>query len=258
MKAVILAGGLGTRLSEETIKKPKPMIEIGGMPILWHIMKIYSYYGVNEFIVCCGYKGYQIKEFFSNYLLHMSDITFDMQNNDMIVHDKRTDPWKVSLVDTGDNTMTGGRLLRIRKYVENEKSFCFTYGDGVGNINISELIKFHHGHGKQATLTSTIPPGRFGILQIKNDIVENFQEKPKGEGSKINGGFFVLNTSIFKLIKDDQTVWEKEPLTSLANNRELMAFEHNGFWQPMDTMRDMMYLEELWSSKNAPWKIWDD
>ena len=258
MKLVILAGGLGTRLSEETINKPKPMVEIGGMPILWHIMKIYSFYGINEFIICCGYKGYLVKEFFSNYLLHMSDVTFDMQNSNMIVHDKRTDPWKVSLVDTGDNTMTGGRLLRVKEYINNEKSFCFTYGDGVGDINIKELIKFHKSHGKQATLTSTLPPGRFGALQIKNGVIESFKEKPIGEGPKINGGFFVLNSSVFDLIENDQTVWENEPLTSLANNRELMAFEHNGFWQPMDTLRDKLLLDELWLTKNAPWKIWND
>ena len=258
MKAVILAGGLGTRLSEETSHKPKPMVEIGGMPILWHIMKIYSSYGINEFIICCGYKGYVIKEYFSNYLLHMSDVTFDMQNNNVIVHNKRADSWKVSLVDTGDDTMTGGRLLRVKEYLKNETSFCFTYGDGVGDINITKLIKFHHTHGKQATLTSTLPPGRFGLLQINNGLVENFQEKPKGEGSKINGGFFVLNSSIFDFIKNDQTIWEKEPLMELASKKELMAFEHEGFWQPMDTLRDKLFLEDLWSSKNAPWKNWDD
>ena len=258
MKAVILAGGLGTRLSEETYVKPKPMVEIGGMPILWHIMKIYSSHGINEFIICCGFKGYAIKEYFSNYFLHMSDVTFDMQNNDMIVHHKRTDPWKVSLVDTGDDTMTGGRLLRVKEYLKNENSFCFTYGDGVGDINITKLIKFHNAHGKQATLTSTIPPGRFGLLQINNGQVQSFLEKPKGEGAKINGGFFVLNASVFDLIKDDETIWEKEPLTELARKKELMAFEHEGFWQPMDTLRDKIYLEELWSSKNVPWKIWED
>lgn len=258
MKAVILAGGLGTRLSEETINKPKPMVEIGGMPVLWHIMKIYSFYGINEFIICCGYKGYLIKEYFSNYFLHSSDVTFDMQNNTMEVHNKRTEPWKVSLVDTGESTMTGGRLLRVKNYIKNEKSFCFTYGDGVGDINIKELIKFHNSHGKQATLTSTMPPGRFGSLQIKNGVIENFQEKPIGEGPKINGGFFVLNTSIFNLIENDETIWEKEPLMSLAKHKELMAFEHQGFWQPMDTLRDKLHLEELWLSKNAPWKIWND
>lgn len=258
MKAVILAGGLGTRLSEETLKKPKPMVEIGGMPILWHIMKIYSSHGVNEFIICCGYKGYIIKEYFSNYLLHMSDVTFDMSKNSMTVHDKRADPWKVSLVDTGENTMTGGRLLRVKEFLKNETSFCFTYGDGVGDINIRQLIKFHNSHGKQATLTSTLPPGRFGLLQINNGIVENFQEKPKGDGAKINGGFFVLNSSVFDFIKDDQSIWEREPLNLLASKKELMAFEHKGFWQPMDTLRDKVYLEDLWSSNNAPWKVWDD
>ena len=258
MKAVILAGGLGTRLSEETLKKPKPMVEIGGMPILWHIMKIYSSHGVNEFIICCGYKGYIIKEYFSNYLLHMSDVTFDMNNNSTIVHNKRADPWKVSLVDTGENTMTGGRLLRVKEFLKNENSFCFTYGDGVGDINIRQLVKFHNSHGKQATLTSTLPPGRFGLLQINNGLVENFQEKPKGDGAKINGGFFVLNSSVFDFIKDDQSIWEKEPLNLLASKKELMAFEHEGFWQPMDTLRDKVYLEDLWSSNNAPWKVWDD
>ncbi len=258
MKAVILAGGRGTRLSEETINKPKPMIEIGGMPILWHIMKVYLAHGINEFIICCGYKGYVIKEFFSNYFLHMSDITFDMQKNKMTLHDKRAESWKVSLVDTGDETMTGGRLLRVKKYLKNEKTFCFTYGDGVGDINITKLIKFHKSHGKKATLTSTIPPGRFGLLQVKNGLVKSFEEKPKVKGAKINGGYFVLDSSIFNFINDDQTVWEKDPLINLAKKDELMAFEHNGFWQPMDTLRDRIFLEELWESKNPPWKIWND
>lgn len=256
MKAVILAGGLGTRLSEETSSKPKPMVEIGGKPILWHIMKMYSSHGINDFIICCGYKGYVIKEYFANYFLHMSDITFDMQNNNMIVHDKRAESWRVTLVDTGDDSMTGGRLLGIKGYLENEPSFCFTYGDGVGDINITELIKFHNNHGKQATLTSTYPPGRFGALNITDGAVRSFKEKPKGDGGKINGGFFVLNTSVINLIKDHETVWEKEPLTKLASNNELMAFEHEGFWQPMDTLRDKVYLEELWSSNKAPWKTW--
>ena len=256
MKSVILAGGLGTRFSEETGSKPKPMIEIGGKPILWHIMKMYSHHGINDFIICCGYKGYVIKEYFANYFLHMSDITFDMENNSMIVHDKRAESWKVTLVDTGDNSMTGGRLLRVREYLKDETSFCFTYGDGVSNVNISELIKFHNDHGKIATLTSTYPPGRFGALVTNDGMVNKFIEKPKGDGGKINGGFFVLNPSAFDHIENDMTVWEKEPLTKLANNGELAAFEHEGFWHPMDTMRDKTYLEELWLSNKAPWKVW--
>ena len=256
MKAVILAGGLGTRLSEETNTKPKPMVNIGGKPILWHIMKIYSSHGINDFIICCGYKGYIIKEYFANYFLHMSDITFDMENNNMVVHDKRAESWKVTLVDTGDGSMTGGRLLAIKEHLKNEPSFCFTYGDGVGDIDITELIKFHNRHGKQATLTATYPPGRFGALEIVDGAVKNFKEKPKGDGAKINGGFFVLNNSVIDLIEDHKTVWEKEPLTSLASKNELMAFDHEGFWQPMDTLRDKFYLEKLWASNNAPWKVW--
>ena len=256
MKVVILAGGYGTRLSEETNSKPKPMVEIGGKPILWHIMKIYSSHGINDFIICCGYKGYIIKEYFANYFLHMSDVTFDMKNNSMIVHDKRAESWKVTLVDTGDSSMTGGRLLKVKQYIKNETSFCFTYGDGVGDIDITELIKFHNQHGKKATLTSTYPPGRFGALDIKQGQVINFKEKPKGDGGKINGGFFVLNPSVLDLVANDQTVWEKEPLMSLAQDDELMAFEHEGFWQPMDTLRDKVYLEKLWINKNAPWKSW--
>jgi glucose-1-phosphate cytidylyltransferase len=257
MKAVILAGGLGTRLSEETGSRPKPMIEIGGKPILWHIMKMYSSHGINDFIICCGYKGYVIKEYFANYFLHMSDVSFDMQNNSMQVHNKRAESWKVTLVDTGDDSMTGGRLLRVKEYIENESSFCFTYGDGVGDINITELVKFHSNHGKQATLTSTYPPGRFGALEISRGVVKSFKEKPKGDGGKINGGFFVLNPSVFDCIKNDGTVWEKEPLMKLASDGELMAFEHEGFWQPMDTLRDKVHLEELWTSNNAPWKTWE-
>jgi glucose-1-phosphate cytidylyltransferase len=258
MKVVILAGGKGTRLSEETINKPKPMVEIGGMPILWHIMKLYSAHEINDFIICCGYKGYIIKEYFSNYFLHMSDVTFDMQNNNMIVHNKRAESWKITLVDTGEETMTGGRLLRVKKYLNNDKSFCFTYGDGVGDINITKLIKFHNSHGKKATLTSAIPPGRFGLLQVENGLVKSFKEKSKGESTKINGGYFVLNSSIFDFIEGDKTVWEQGPLTELSKNNELMAFEHNGFWQPMDTLRDRIFLEELWTSKTPPWKIWND
>jgi glucose-1-phosphate cytidylyltransferase len=256
MKAVILAGGLGTRLSEETNTKPKPMVNIGGKPILWHIMKIYSSHGINDFIICCGYKGYIIKEYFANYFLHMSDITFDMENNNMVVHDKRAESWKVTLVDTGDDSMTGGRLLAIKEHLKNEPSFCFTYGDGLGDIDITELIKFHNRHGKQATLTATYPPGRFGALEIVDGAVKNFKEKPKGDGAKINGGFFVLNNSVIDLIEGHETVWEKEPLTSLASKNELMAFDHEGFWQPMDTLRDKFYLEKLWASNNAPWKVW--
>lgn len=257
MKAIILAGGLGTRLSEETTTKPKPMVEIGGMPILWHIMKIYSHYGINEFIICCGYKGYVIKEYFANYFLHQSDVTFDMLNNEMVVHQKRAEPWKVTLVNTGDATMTGGRLKRVGEYIKDEKSFCFTYGDGVANINLKELIDFHHKSGKEATLTATYPEGRFGALDITNNEVRSFKEKPKGDGGKINGGFFVLSPKVLDRIKDDSTVWEQEPLMSLANDNELMSFNHEGFWQPMDTLRDKNKLEDLWQSGNAPWKVWN-
>lgn len=256
MKAVILAGGFGTRLSEETILKPKPMVEIGGKPILWHIMKIYSHYGVNDFIICCGYKGYVIKEYFDNYFLHQSDVTFDMIENKMEVHRRRAEPWKVTLVDTGDNTMTGGRLKRVREYVKDEEAFCFTYGDGLGNINIHRLLDFHFNHGKDATLTATFPPGRFGALKIEGDRVTNFMEKPKGDGGMINGGFFVLNPKVINRIKEDSTIWEQEPLMTLAKDDELKAFKHYDFWQPMDTLRDKMKLEELWESGNAPWKIW--
>ncbi len=256
MKAIILAGGLGTRLSEETTTKPKPMVEIGGMPILWHIMKIYSHYGINEFIICCGYKGYVIKEYFANYFLHQSDVTFDMAKNDMIVHQKRAEAWKVTLVNTGDDTMTGGRLKRVGDYVKNEKSFCFTYGDGVADIDIKKLIDFHHNSGKEATLTATYPEGRFGALDISNNKVRSFKEKPKGDGGKINGGFFVLSPKVLDRIKDDSTIWEQEPLMSLAKDNELMSFNHEGFWQPMDTLRDKNKLEELWQSGKAPWKVW--
>lgn len=259
MKAVILAGGLGTRLSEETGVKPKPMVEIGGKPILWHIMKIYSAHGINDFIICCGYKGYLIKEYFANYFLHMSDVTFDMQNNNMLVHDKRAESWNVTLVDTGESSMTGGRLLRVKDYLGDEESFCFTYGDGVGDVNVTELIKFHSDHGKKATLTSTYPPGRFGALELSHDgLVNNFQEKPKGDGGKINGGFFVLDPSVFEFIQNDLSVWEREPLMALALDGELMAFEHEGFWQPMDTLRDKNYLDDLWVTGNAPWKVWGE
>lgn len=257
MKAVILAGGLGTRLSEETSIKPKPMVEVGGKPILWHIMKMYSSHGVNDFVICCGYKGYIIKEYFANYFMHMSDITFDMQENSMIVHQKRVEPWKVTLVDTGEKSMTGGRLRRVKEYLKDEQSFCFTYGDGVGDINIKELIEFHKNHGKKATLTATYPPGRFGALDIENGSVNCFKEKPKGDGAMINGGFFVLSPDVIDYIDDDSTVWEQYPLNQLAVDKQLMAYEHQGFWQPMDTLRDKNYLEELWALNKAPWKSWD-
>ncbi len=256
MKAVILAGGLGTRLSEETDLKPKPMVEIGGNPILWHIMKSYSAHGVNDFIICCGYKGYVIKEYFANYFLHMSDVTFNMSDNTMEVHRKRAEPWRVTLVDTGEGSMTGGRLKRVAKYLEGEDEFCFTYGDGVGDIDITQSIEFHRDHGKLATLTATYPPGRFGALDIEQGKVLNFKEKPKGDGAMINGGFFVLSPKVIDYIESDTTVWEQYPLKQLAEDDELMAFEHHGFWQPMDTLRDKIHLEELWQAGKAPWKVW--
>lgn len=256
MKAVILAGGLGTRLSEETATRPKPMVEIGGKPILWHIMKMYSHHGINDFVICCGYMGYVIKEYFANYFLHMSDVTFDMQSNSMHVHEKRADPWKVTLVDTGDHSMTGGRLGRVAEYIKDEQEFCFTYGDGVGDIDIAATVAFHRKHGKSATLTATFPPGRFGALDIHDGQVRNFQEKPKGDGAMINGGFFVLNPDVLRYISGDTTIWEQEPLAGLATDGQLMAYEHEGFWQPMDTLRDRHLLEELWGSGNAPWKMW--
>jgi glucose-1-phosphate cytidylyltransferase len=255
MKAVILAGGLGTRISEETMVKPKPLIEIGGMPILWHIMKNYSVYGINEFVICCGYKGYMIKEYFANYFLHMSDVTFDIKNNEMEVHQKYAEPWKVTLVDTGMETMTGGRLKRIKNHLDDE-SFCFTYGDGLSNIKISELIDFHKKHKKLATLTAVKPPGRFGVLDLKEDIVKKIVEKPEGDGSWINGGFFVLEPSVLDYITNDSTIWEKEPLEQLAKNKNLAAYRHQGFWQPLDTLRDKNQIEQLWSKGNAPWKTW--
>lgn len=256
MKAVILAGGLGTRISEESVSRPKPMIEIGGKPILWHIMKIYSHYGINEFVVCCGYKGYVIKEYFANYFLHTSDVTFDMQKNSMEVHQRFAEPWKVTLVDTGEDTMTGGRLKRVAEYVKDEEAFCFTYGDGVSNINIKSLIDFHREQGVSATLTAVYPPGRFGALDITDNKVATFKEKPKGDGGMINGGFFVLSPSVLSLLKDDSTVWEQEPLEQLAKSNQMAAYTHSGFWQPMDTLRDKNNLEELWSSGKAPWKMW--
>ena len=257
MKAVILAGGLGTRLSEETVSKPKPMVEIGGKPILWHIMKTYSHYGINDFIICCGYKGYVVKEYFANYFLHQSDVTFDMKANKMTILEDRSEPWTVTLVDTGNNSMTGGRLKRIFPYVKNEEAFCMTYGDGVANINISELIKFHKSHGKQATLTATYPPGRFGALDIKVNQVQKFEEKPKGDGALINAGYFVLSPKVIERISGDSTSWEQEPLKGLAADGELMSFKHEGFWQPMDTLRDKIFLDELLEQEKAPWELWD-
>ena len=257
MKAVILAGGLGTRISEETFLKPKPMIEIGGKPMLWHIMKIYASHGINDFIVCCGYKGYIIKEYFANYFLHMSDVTFDMKHNKMEVHQRNAEPWRVTLVDTGADTMTGGRLKRVSSYIAGEEAFCFTYGDGVSDINITKLIEFHYSHGLQATLTATHLPGRFGALDIREDQrIVAFEEKPKGDGGMINGGFFVLSPNVVDLISDDQTIWERGPLETLAKSNNLKAFQHEGFWQPMDTLRDKNHLEELWKSGKAPWKTW--
>jgi glucose-1-phosphate cytidylyltransferase len=256
LKAVILAGGLGTRISEETHLKPKPMIEIGGKPILWHIMKIYSAYGINDFVICCGYKGYIIKEYFANYFLHMSDVTFDIKHNKMEVHHRYAEPWKVTLVDTGDETMTGGRLKRVAKYIKDEEVFCLTYGDGVSDVNITELIAFHKAQKVKATLTAAIPPGRFGALDMTGNKVNSFREKPKGDGGMINGGFFVLSPQVIDYITDDKTLWERDLLERLAEEGELAAFQHYGFWQPMDTLRDMTHLEELWQSGHAPWKVW--
>ncbi len=256
MKAVILAGGLGTRLSEETVSKPKPMVEIGGKPILWHIMKTYSHHGINEFIICLGFKGYVIKEYFANYFLHQSDVTFEMENNNMIVHKERAEPWKVTLVDTGEVTMTGGRLKRVKEYLKNEQAFCLTYGDGLANIDLKALIHFHQSHGLKATLTGVYPPGRFGALALEGDRVTAFEEKPKGDGALINGGFFVLSPSVIEYIGSDDTVWEQEPLINLAKDGELNVFKHFDFWQPMDTLRDKNYLNKLWDDRKAPWKIW--
>ncbi len=258
MKAVILAGGLGTRISEETYIKPKPMVEIGGKPILWHIMKIYSEFNINEFIICCGYKGYAIKEYFANYFLHMSDITFNMKENNMIVHQKKVEPWKVSLIDTGENSMTGGRIKRVREYIGNE-TFCMTYGDGLANIDVDELISHHKRHNRLATITTVQPPGRYGSIKLGNDFeVAGFQEKPLGDGGWINGGFFVLEPKVLDLIKSDKTDWENEPLITLANNHQLTSYFHKGFWQAMDTLRDRKTLEALWQSNQAPWKTWND
>jgi glucose-1-phosphate cytidylyltransferase len=256
VKAVILAGGIGTRISEETAIKPKPMVEIGNKPILWHIMKIYSAHDVNEFVICLGYKGYLIKEYFANYFLHTSDVTFDMQNNNMQVHHAHTEPWKVTLVDTGEQTQTGGRLRHVREYLKGEHAFCFTYGDGVGDIDISKQLQFHHDHGKLATLTAVQPPGRFGSVVLDGSTVTDFVEKPRGDGAWINGGFFVLSPKVLDCIDGPATVWEKQPLQTLARQGELMAYQHPGFWQPMDTLRDKNHLEDLWSSGKAPWKTW--
>jgi glucose-1-phosphate cytidylyltransferase len=256
LKAVILAGGLGTRISEETGSRPKPMIEVGGRPILWHILKIYSAYGINDFIVCCGYKGYVIKEYFANYFLHMSDVTFDMQKNSMVVHQKNAEPWRVTLVDTGENTMTGGRLKRVAEYVKDETEFCFTYGDGVSNVNIQDEIDFHRAHGKLATILSVQPPGRYGALDLEGNVVRSFIEKPKGDSGWINGGYFILSPKVIDFIQDDSTTWEAEPLDGLASQRQLVSYSHHGFWQAMDTLRDKNHLEELWAAGKAPWKIW--
>jgi len=256
MKAVILAGGLGTRLAEETHLRPKPMIEIGGKPILWHILKTYSHHGINDFIVCCGYKGYMIKEYFANYFLHSSDVTFSMAENHMQIHKQHAEPWNVTLIDTGEDTLTGGRLARVRDYLD--KTFCFTYGDGVSDVNIRALVKYHQSHGMKATITAVKPPGRYGAIRVDNkQLVTSFQEKPAGDGTWINGGYFVLEPSCIDLIDDDACMWEDRPLKSLAQERQLNAFLHDGFWQPMDTLRDRHHLEELWASHQAPWKIWD-
>ena len=256
MKAVILAGGLGTRIAEETATRPKPMVDIGGRPILWHIMKIYSHYGVNDFVICCGYRGYVIKEYFANYFLHMSDVTFDMRNNSMQVLQQSAEPWQVTLVDTGEETLTGGRLRRVGPHVKDEEAFCFTYGDGVSNVNIAELIAFHKAQKVKATLTATLPPGRFGALDMQGDKVRTFEEKPKGDGGMINGGFLVLSPAVLDLLDGDDCVWERGPLETLAKSGELAAYQHHGFWQAMDTLRDKTHLEEMWQSGQAPWKVW--
>ncbi len=256
MKAVILAGGLGTRISEETIIKPKPMIEIGGKPIIWHIMKIYSAFGINDFIICLGYKGYMIKEYFANYFLHTSDITFDMTTNQTEIHQNFSEKWRITLVETGEKTMTGGRLKRIAEYLSHDEDFCFTYGDGVADININALIQFHNKQQSLVTLTATQPPGRFGALDIQQEKIRGFKEKPQGDGGWINGGFFVVSPKAIDYIADDDTIWEKHPLESMAEHGKLSAYKHDGFWHPMDTLRDKNYLEELWSKESAPWKIW--
>jgi glucose-1-phosphate cytidylyltransferase len=256
MKAVILAGGLGTRISEETILKPKPMVEIGGMPLLWHIMKIYAHHGVKDFLICCGYKGYVIKEYFANYFLHMSDVTFDMSKNTMEVHRKYAEPWRVTLVDTGLDSLTGGRLKRMAPYLHEDEDFCFTYGDGLSDVNISSLIDYHRTHKCMATVTAVKPPGRYGMLQMTSDSVLSFKEKPLGDGGHINGGYFVLRRECLDLIDSDSTIWENEPLEELAKQKNLKGYMHNGFWHAMDTLRDKNYLESMWASGNPPWKVW--
>ena len=256
MKAVILAGGLGTRLSEETVSRPKPLVDVGGKPILWHIMKIYSHYGVNEFIVCLGYKGYTIKEYFSNYFLHMSDVTFDMSENRMEVHQRMAEPWRVTLVDTGDKTMTGGRVKRIADHLSDDEPFCLTYGDGVADVDVRASIDFHREHGRLATMTVVKPPGRFGAVDIQNDFIHSFEEKPNGDGNWINGGFFVLSKKAIDLVEGDDTVWEQGPLVTLARQQQLAAYHHHGFWQCMDTLRDKHFLESLWATGQAPWHVW--
>jgi len=256
MKAVILAGGLGTRIAEETSTRPKPMINIGGKPVLWHIMKLYSFHGINEFIICLGYKGYIIKEYFANYFLHMSDVTFDMSNNRMEVHQNSAEPWTVTLVDTGDSTNTGGRLKRVSGYLDTQ-DFCFTYGDGVSDVDIGKLVEFHQSNGSLATVTAVQPPGRFGSLDVEHNKIVGFKEKPQGDGAWVNGGFFVLSPKVIDYIEGDQTVWERGPVEQLAQKRQLSAFNHLGFWQPMDTLRDKIHLEKLWDSGTAPWKVWE-
>jgi glucose-1-phosphate cytidylyltransferase len=256
MKAVLLAGGLGTRLSEETSARPKPMVEIGGRPILWHVMKLYSHHGIHDFVICCGYKGYVIKEYFANYFLHMSDVTFDIAANSMEVHQRHAEPWRVTLVDTGDETLTGGRLKRVGNYIKEDEAFCFTYGDGLSNVDIGASVDFHRRHGCHATVTAVLPPGRYGAIERAGTQVTRFTEKPPGDGGLINGGFFVLSPEVLDYIEGDRTTWEGAPLEHLAADGQLMAFEHSGFWQPMDTLRDKNLLEDLWDSGNAPWKCW--
>lgn len=257
MKAVILAGGLGTRISEETQSKPKPMVEIGGKPILWHIMKTYAAHGITDFIVCCGYKGYVIKEYFANYFLHTSDVTIDLARNKIDVHQQYSEPWRVTLIDTGEQTMTGGRLKRVARYLGADEPFCFTYGDGVSDVNISELVAFHQQHGKLATVTAVQPPGRFGAMELEGQYITQFREKPQGDGSWINGGFFVLSPKVVQRIAGDDTIWEREPMQTLATDGQFAAYQHTGYWQPMDTLRDMNVLNELWASGKAPWKVWE-
>jgi len=256
VKAVILAGGLGTRITEETHLKPKPMIEIGGKPILWHIMKLYSAHGVDDFVICCGYRGYVIKEYFANYFLHMSDVSFNMVSNTMEVHHRKAEPWRVTLVDTGEDTLTGGRLKRVKEFIGNESAFCFTYGDGLSNVNIAASIDFHKRHGKLVTITAVQPPGRYGALERDGELVTAFIEKPRGDGGTINGGYFVLSPNVLDFIDGDHSSWEGEPLTRIAALGEVMAYEHRDFWQAMDTLRDKVLLEELWTSGKAPWKVW--